>query len=754
MHARRRVIACTSAVALIAALAAACGGAKHASTPTAESGVTTIAGSATAVPPTATPTLPPPSSNAAATLATGGEFEQASRVYAAIAATATPGAVRQDALLQQAQLLVRAGRGADARPVLESYLAAAGAFGGDGRVARYMLASTLDDLGDAQGALDSYERYIAGDGTLADFARLERAKLLARSGLGVDPEPLAEAVLASNLLPDFKASFLLSMGKAFDAGHDDARALAWYARAVDGGDTASALARIATIKKRDGDGSWIADASRVITSYPSSGAAAELLDELDAAAVPVDDFSRGIVDYRAFRNAAARDALTRAAGANDHAAEATYYLGALDERAGDPTAAIGDYRRSYELDATTSVADDALWWRARLLETAKRFDEAGAVYDALIAGFPSSTWTGDARFRRGLVLYEAGAYKPAADAWSAITTSKTDIDEQLRARFWQGRALMQANDPLGKSVLELLSSDKDAAGNFYALRADVLLNKNVAKDNKPKLDAAVDWKKLDAWITQATGIDPNGTTVARRSWAVVDDLRTVGLTAQADAVARSYISADDYDPLLLYGDLRAAHDANNVSLTARIAATMIASLAKDAPAPPDDLQRLSYPAAFGDLTSAAASDEGISPLLLLSLVRQESFYDPDAGSGAGALGLTQVVPATGQSIADGLGVASFVANDLFRPKTSLRFGANYLASQLKEFDGNAYQALAAYNGGPGTAANAIEASTADDDLFVANLEFDETNLYVRLVMQNYARYRQLFAGVDRPSLPN
>jgi soluble lytic murein transglycosylase len=97
-------------------------------------------------------------------------------------------------------------------------------------------------------------------------------------------------------------------------------------------------------------------------------------------------------------------------------------------------------------------------------------------------------------------------------------------------------------------------------------------------------------------------------------------------------------------------------------------------------------------------------------------------------------------------------VAEFVASDLYRPKISLQFGASYLKTQLDVSGGNAYRALAAYNGGPGAASDAADVAGADDDLFVEELEFDETQRYVRIVVENLARYRQLYAGVARPSL--
>ena len=96
------------------------------------------------------------------------------------------------------------------------------------------------------------------------------------------------------------------------------------------------------------------------------------------------------------------------------------------------------------------------------------------------------------------------------------------------------------------------------------------------------------------------------------------------------------------------------------------------------------------------------------------------------------------MPATGLAIATKLGIADFAANNLYRPKISLQFGASYLASQLAAFGGDPYRALAAYNAGPGAASDAADAAGSDDDLFVEELEFDETRLYVRLVMQNLA----------------
>jgi soluble lytic murein transglycosylase-like protein len=95
---------------------------------------------------------------------------------------------------------------------------------------------------------------------------------------------------------------------------------------------------------------------------------------------------------------------------------------------------------------------------------------------------------------------------------------------------------------------------------------------------------------------------------------------------------------------------------------------------------------------YGAEITAAAKRHGIDPALLAGLVRQESNFDPNAGSHAGARGLTQLMPGT----AAGLGVT-----DVTDPLQSLEGGAKYLKQQLDAFGGDVTKALAAYNAGPG-----------------------------------------------------
>lgn len=101
---------------------------------------------------------------------------------------------------------------------------------------------------------------------------------------------------------------------------------------------------------------------------------------------------------------------------------------------------------------------------------------------------------------------------------------------------------------------------------------------------------------------------------------------------------------------------------------------------------------LQTPERFRSLIKSAAESAGIEEGLLDALVAAESSYDPNARSSAGALGLSQLMPATAKAMG--------VINP-FDPAENLNGGAKYLASMLQRFGGDTKLALAAYNAGPG-----------------------------------------------------
>ena len=163
---------------------------------------------------------------------------------------------------------------------------------------------------------------------------------------------------------------------------------------------------------------------------------------------------------------------------------------------------------------------------------------------------------------------------------------------------------------------------------------------------------------------------------------------------------------------------------------------------------PGFVQRLSFPVYYQDLVAPEAQKQGIDPLVLFALIRQESLFESFINSLADARGLTQVIPPTGEWIASRLGWGELGENDLYLPYVNVQFGAYYLSVQLATFDDEAIPALAAYNAGPGHIHDWLE-EAPDIDLFVESIPFAESRRYVRNVYENYAHYRRLYRGDQR-----
>jgi soluble lytic murein transglycosylase-like protein len=125
---------------------------------------------------------------------------------------------------------------------------------------------------------------------------------------------------------------------------------------------------------------------------------------------------------------------------------------------------------------------------------------------------------------------------------------------------------------------------------------------------------------------------------------------------------------------------------------------------------------------YESLIDQAASRNGVDPAILHGLIQQESGFDPSATSSAGAAGLTQLMPGTASSLG--------VANPM-NPAESIEGGARYLGQLMTQFGGNAEDALAAYNAGPGAVQQ-----------YGGVPPYSETQSYVGKVLANAEAFRQ------------
>ncbi|WP_228024452.1 transglycosylase SLT domain-containing protein [cf. Phormidesmis sp. LEGE 11477] len=180
---------------------------------------------------------------------------------------------------------------------------------------------------------------------------------------------------------------------------------------------------------------------------------------------------------------------------------------------------------------------------------------------------------------------------------------------------------------------------------------------------------------------------------------------------------------------------------------------MVSSLGwRDRPAEIAEYQRLKqtptysqtiYPFPFPDLILGRAEDNNLNPLLVTALVRQESRFEPDIRSVVGAVGLMQVMPATGEWISQQIDQADY---RLAEPQDNVKFGTWYLDYTHRQFGDNSLFAVASYNAGPGAVSGWVaEKDFANADEFVEIIPYPETKGYVESVFGGYWNYLRIYS---------
>ena len=174
-----------------------------------------------------------------------------------------------------------------------------------------------------------------------------------------------------------------------------------------------------------------------------------------------------------------------------------------------------------------------------------------------------------------------------------------------------------------------------------------------------------------------------------------------------------------------------------VGLVAVLAAAAAAGVAVwVVSAEPEWYQRVRYPLRYEAIVVAHARNYDLPPTLLAAVIYTESKFDADARSGAGAVGLMQLLPETAKGIALRTGGDRFVVSDLVDPEINVRYGSWYLRNLLNRYD-DVPTALAAYHAGPG---NVDEWHRQG-----VGVQFPETRDYVDKVLDAQRVYGDAYA---------
>ena len=169
-------------------------------------------------------------------------------------------------------------------------------------------------------------------------------------------------------------------------------------------------------------------------------------------------------------------------------------------------------------------------------------------------------------------------------------------------------------------------------------------------------------------------------------------------------------------------------------LAAALACTLFVMLRRPA--------KESYPVEYSDLVIEYSDENGVPPELTASVMFAESSCRPDVVSSAGAIGLMQIMPDTGEWLA-GKYDEKFAVENLYDPETNVKYGTWYLGFLLRRYDGNTDCAVAAYHAGQGNVDKWLnDPEYSSDGITLDNIPFEATATYV----QRINKYLKFYSG--------
>jgi soluble lytic murein transglycosylase len=534
-----------------------------------------------------------------------------------------------------------------------------------------------------------------------------------------------------------------------------------------------------------------------VINYPQTYYAYLALVELVNSDYPVSELQRGIVDFNAGQYGVALSAFDRYISLNpSDSSTAQYYQGLILREQEDLEGALSSWDAVIQGDATSPVWDSAwedkaytqwayqedyaaaektlldfvaaasthsraaefLFDAGRVAERDDRLADAAQIWQRIATEFPNSDYVYRATFLAGICYYRLGDYPSAQTIFWQAQTLATSPAQRAGAYFWLGKTqAAQGDSETAKSTWQQAASI-DPTG-YYSERARDLANDrqpftppatiDLGIDRESELRQAEQWMQNTFQFPASADFSIPGPLASDPRFIRGQEFWRLGLYDHAEAEFTNLREEAIGNPLTSY---RLAVYLSDLGMyrQAILAARQVLDLAGL-----DDAGTLTAPVLFShirfgayypDLVAPIAQAYSFDPLFVWSTIRQESLFDPSIQSSAGAYGLMQIMPATGENIVSRLGwPADFTQSDLLRPKVNLTLGQDYLADQRDNLGGDLYAALAAYNGGPGNAAAWQALAKGDPDLFVEIIRYDETRQYLMGIYEVFSIYSRLYA---------
>lgn len=341
------------------------------------------------------------------------------------------------------------------------------------------------------------------------------------------------------------------------------------------------------------------------------------------------------------------------------------------------------------------------------------------LYEYIINNHPNSYWASNSLWEAFWYNYKQKRFKTCIKLATSHQNLYPNAKDAPRLLYWKGKALYnERRQKEAKEVFEKVI--KDYPISYYAFLSSRQLK--ISKANK-----LINKKLVQKYDIDSISKNLFNDDILLLSLVNYNDFETIEEFKIDDEFIKSWI----YNKKQMYPEsIKTAQDAlenaNNIGFS-------------------DYRLKLIYPVRFEKLINKYAFKYKISPYLFLSLVREESHFNPDAKSPVGALGLSQIMPSTATHI-EGKTVSK---QELMDVENNIRIGEKYFNYITQHFNGNVYLAILSYNAGFGNVEkwlNDSNISAKEIDEFVENVPFSETKNYIKKILTSYWTYQNIYSS--------
>jgi soluble lytic murein transglycosylase len=469
----------------------------------------------------------------------------------------------------------------------------------------------------------------------------------------------------------------------------------------------------------------------------------ELAGEVSPAERPEVQLALAGALEKSDRSRDARQILTSmGAQTGDAEAERLYLLSETERSTSDEEAVQRTLNELRQFGPSSPWLEQALLSAGNMYLLKRDYDRAIDYFRELQERFPNGARSSYAHWKAAWLAFRQGRTDQARQGFENQIALYPDSAEIPNALYWRARLAEEEGDPaMARAFYQKLS---DRFRNYYY--AELGRQRLQALPRPPNDDvphyALLDRVSALSTAGKITAADPPEDNLR------VERARLLSNGGLADAAVRELQAAASQEggtwapPEMARVYQDGGRYDRGIEIMKRATPNYFAVDIPDLPRP---YWEALFPKAYWTDLRKYSELNGLDPYLVASLIRQESEFNALALSRANAVGLMQLLPKTGKTVAKQVKLKKFSAPELYTPAVNLELGTRYFKDMVDKYNGQFEYALAAYNAGTDRVGDWLgQGHYRDPQEFVESIPFTETREYVQAILRNASVYRQLY----------